>query len=249
MKRISKQPDFKRSKRLSDQIADFILEQIKTGFYREGEIIESETNLATQFGVSRTVIREALARLKYNGILKSKQGSGVQVWNMHNSKSFELDLRHNSKSNDILALYELRAVLEGDTTALAAERRTDEHVKALRRCLDEMMASVERNEDYSQSDAKFHQIVAGASGNIYLRDFLNFLSENLRKLCHSAILQYIGHPTVPKQAYKEHKAIFDAIAEGDIEAARKASICHLKNALSRQKIPKAKSHIFNTLYK
>jgi GntR family transcriptional repressor for pyruvate dehydrogenase complex len=238
---MKKQMKIKRAVRLSDQVADTLYGQIKSGVYQAGETIASEVDLAAQFGVSRTVLREALARLKYEGILESKQGSGVQVGSLANVRTFRLELQDHANADEILALYELRAILEGDATALAAERRSRKQLANLKDCLVKIHEAVEKCEDYSSADAAFHETLTEASGNPFLSDFMVFLSDKLRNLSRKARDRVSRSQEMQLEVQKEHDAIFRAVSEGDPQKAKEAALEHLRNAFKRQNITRSKS--------
>jgi len=235
------QKKIKRAVRLSDQVADLLFDQIKTGTFKPGETIASEAELAAQFGVSRTVLREALARLKYEGILESKQGSGVQVRSVANLRSFRLDVQDEANAEEILSLYELRAILEGDATALAAERRNQKQLADLEACLMKIHQAIQRGEDYSAADAAFHETITKASGNPFLSDFMLFLSVKLRALSRKARERVSRSPELQLEIQKEHDAIFQAVLDGDPRKAKEAALEHLRNAFKRQNITRSKS--------
>ncbi len=238
---VKKQTKLKRALRLSDQVADLLFDQIKSGVYKSGETIASEAELAAQFGVSRTVLREALARLKYEGILESKQGSGVQVGSLANVRTFRLEVQDEANADEILALYELRAILEGDATALAAERRSRKQLADLKNCLAKIHQAVEKGKDYSAADAAFHETITKASGNPFLNDFMVFLSDKLRNLSRRARDRVSRSMEMQLEVQREHDAIFQAVSDGDTQKAKEAALEHLRNAFKRQKITRSKS--------
>jgi GntR family transcriptional repressor for pyruvate dehydrogenase complex len=235
------QNKIKRAVRLTDQVADTLYDQIKSGIYQPGETIASEVELAAQFGVSRTVLREALAHLKYEGILHSKQGSGLQVGSFANVRTFRLEVQDEANVDEILSLYELRAILEGDATALAAERRSRKQLADLKNCLVKIHQAIEKGKDYSAADAAFHETITKASGNPFLSDFMVFLSDKLRNLSRRARDRVSRSPEMQLEVQEEHDVIFQAISDSDPQKAKEAALEHLRNAFKRQKIIRSKS--------
>lgn len=229
-----------RPERLSDQVADLFMEQIKEGLFKVGDSIPSEASLSKQFGVSRTVIREALARLKYEGVLESKRKTGAQIGSLANLLTFRLDVGAEVSSQELTALYELRAALEGDAAALAAERRSEKQISVLKNHFENIAQAIRTDKDYSKSDAAFHQTIADASGNIYLRDFTNFLSDQLSFLIARATERVKRQSNSLTQIQNEHEDILNAIVSGDPLQAREAAREHLRNAFRRQKIDLSK---------
>ena len=216
--------------RLSEQVADRLIAEIDAGSFRSEEKFPSEAALAQQFGVSRTVIREALARLKYDGILDSRQGIGARVVGNGGKRSFRLDNIAQANAVDIGYLFELRAVLDGDAAYLAAERRSDKHLQQLNQCLKYMAAAVRDGGDGTDPDVNFHSVIAEASLNPYLSELMQFLNDKLVILIRKARSHSSYHADLPLVVQKEHEAIYKAIADKSPAEARKAVLRHIKNA-------------------
>lgn len=231
--KIRIQPKFKQAPRLSEQVADFLVSEIKKGYLRPGENLPSEAVLAKQFSVSRTVIREAFVRLKYDGLLDSKQGIGAKVAERFKMRAFRLDGVEQANSVELRHLYELRIILEGNAAALAAERCSKEDLEKLEHYLRDMAHAVRDGSDGIAPDVDFHQTMAGASGNPYLRDLMCFLNDKLVHLIRRAREHSSQHPGLPMVVQQEHMAIFEAISEKDPAKARGATLAHLKNAAKR----------------
>ncbi|UCF84157.1 MAG: FadR family transcriptional regulator [Desulfobacteraceae bacterium] len=231
--RFVTQPKFKKAPRLSDQVANFLVSEIRKGTLRAGAKLPPEASLAEQFDVSRTVIREAFARLRRDGLLKSKHGIGATVAQPGNQQAFRLDGLERADPVEIGHLYELRGILEGNAAAFAAERRSQEDVERLSRCLERMAHSVEEGSDGTDPDADFHQILAEASGNPFLRDFMRFLNGKVKGLIQRARTHSSQQPGLPMVVQEEHVAIFEAILKRDPERARDATLTHIKNGANR----------------
>lgn len=227
------QQKFKRAPKLSEQVADFLVSEIKKGSLRPGENLPSEAVLAEQFSVSRTVIREAFARLKYDGLLDSKQGSGAKVAERFKMRAFRLDGVEQANSVELRHLYELRIILEGNAAALAAERRRKKDLEKLEHYLRDMAHAVRDGTNGIAPDVEFHQTLASASCNPYLRDLMCFLNDKLVHLIRRAREHSSLHPGLPLVVQQEHVAIFKAISEKDPAKARDAALAHLKKAAKR----------------
>jgi DNA-binding FadR family transcriptional regulator len=227
------QGKFTRTSRLSEQVANFLVSEIQKGVLRAGEKLPSEAILAEQFGVSRTVIREAFARLKQDGFLNSKQWAGAIVAEPGKQRPFRLEDLKQASSIEIAHLYELRIILEGDAAALAAERRNEKDLEKLRDRLVAMAHAVEKDSDGTSPDLDFHQIIAEASGNPYLRDLMWFLNDKLKDLIRRAREHSSQNPNLPLAVQEEHAAIFEAISSGDPVEARVKALAHLRNAANR----------------
>jgi len=230
---LSTQPQFQRAPRLSEQVTDFLALEIKNGSLKPGEHLPSEAALAKQFGVSRTVIREAFARLKHDGLIDSKHGIGAIVAERSEQRSFRLDGMEHVNSKEIGHLFELRAILEGNAAALAAEHRSEEDLTRLDRCLKAMARAVNEGSDGTAPDTDFHQIVAEASSNPYLRDFMQFLNGKLRDQIKKARERSSRQPGLPMMVQQEHEAIFKAILKKEPDRARDAALVHIENTSKR----------------
>ena len=229
----STQVKFRRASPLPEQVADFLISEIETGSLKRGEKLPTEAELARQFGVSRTVIREAFARLKQDGLLDSKHGDGARVAGSSQQKAFRLGSLEDADPLEIGQLFELRSILEGDAAALAAGRHSDKDVERLSRCIGLIELAVKQNDGGTDADLDFHQILAEASGNVYLRDLMRFLSDKLRDLIRRARDHSSVEPGLSDEAYREHVALFEAIVRKDAVGAKEAALVHIKRAARR----------------
>src|SRR6476620_2595056 len=109
---------------LSDQVSQALLARIESGQLKPGEKLPSEAVLAVEFGVSRTVVREAVSRLKHEALLESRQGSGVFV-SLHTAmKPLKIDASVTESREEVLQIVELRRALESEAASVAAQRRS-----------------------------------------------------------------------------------------------------------------------------
>ena len=226
-------PIIKQPSRLPDTIANFLGKEIEKGTFQAGEKIPTESLLAERFGVSRTVIREALAKLKHDGLLRSKQGSGATVVGPEGTRTFRLD---DIDRNDPVALgylFELRVVLEGSAAYFAAQRRNNNDIEKLEKHLSDMANAVSQNRDATVPDTEFHQSVAHASRNPYLQALMRLMTCRLQTLIRQARSHSSLQRDLPAVVQEEHEAIFEAINLKDPNAARKAIQIHLRNASMR----------------
>ena len=138
-------PQVARERRLSDKVADMMMETILSGRFQVGDRLPSERALGEQFGVSRTVVREAVRALVAKGVIEVRSGSGLRVIAVNAdavSESMNLYLRGGGL--DFGKVHEVRALLEVHLAGLAAERATDEDIARLRAAHDGMRAQVRR---------------------------------------------------------------------------------------------------------
>jgi GntR family transcriptional regulator, transcriptional repressor for pyruvate dehydrogenase complex len=215
---------------LPDRIADMIKQEIAEGRLAPGERLPPEQVLAENFGVSRNVVREGIARLRNEGIIESRQGIGAFV---ATSPTPTLRLDASLRSPDRhQSLFELRAALEVRAAELAALRRTEEDLRAIQRAFDDMERSMDWGKDGVEHDIEFHRAIAGATGNGFMLATIMFIAEHLKesiKLTRTmSDIKEVNAVTL-----QEHRAILVAIGARDPAAAKLAMATHLTNAATR----------------
>lgn len=221
-----------RSAGLSADIGSELEERIRSGHYGPGARLPTEMGLAAEFGVSRSVVREAVARLKADGLVESRQGAGMSVAARPGQGSFKLvPSAPNQQSLD--HIFELRALVEGGAAELAAKRRTAADLAAIYAALQGMAEAVRLGADGAEDDDAFHQAIAAATHNPQVERFIAFLnaqfSESRRPTWDAE-----GHASGRGRAAQgEHERIYAAIAAGDPAGARVAASCHLYQAAAR----------------
>lgn len=217
---------------LSADIGAALEQRIRSGAYAPGARLPTEMALAAEFGVSRAVVREAVARLKADGLVASRQGSGMSVAARPDSGSFKL--APGAPAGEALShIFELRALVETGAAELAARRRTPADLAAMYAALQAMGEAVRQGDDGAEDDDVFHQAIAAATHNPEIRRFVSFLSaqfsESRRPTWDAA-----GHATGRAAAAQaEHERLYAAIAAGDAAAARQAAAGHLYQAAAR----------------
>ncbi len=225
----------KRMPGLSEQVAKFLASEIEKGSFQPGEMLPSEAELSSRFEVSRTVIREALARLKYDGLLESRQGSKCKVIGSSTKRAFRFDQLEHPGSTEIGHLYEFRVILESEAAALAAKRRSQEDLARLGRCLETLDQAMRKGISGTTENVNFHQIIVETSGNPFLNDFMRFLKGKIWDLVQED-RNLSKQKGLPLDVQQEHVAIFEAISMGNSDKAREAVQSHLKNAAKRRGI-------------
>ena len=215
--------------RLSDQVADALAEEIRQGRLNVGDKLPTEAELVTQFGVSRTVVREAVSRLKSLGLVDSRQGSGVYVREVSFSP-LNFDARHTGSRDAVIQMVEVRRGLEAEVAALAALRRTPRTLQAIR---DAITALDEATGDGVAEDVRFHRAIAEAAGNPFLLGTLEYLGQFLHGATRVTRANEARRRDFVDQVRQEHLAIVEAIAAGDSPRARQAAAAHMDNAIGR----------------
>ena len=223
----------RRAPALSDEIARRLSQEIREGRLTPGDRLPTEREIGEAFGVSRAVVREAISRLKQEGMIVSMQGRGAFVSSTPEGSAFRMEQINLDDQQELAHIIELIATFEVEATALAAERRTAEDLEAIKRCLDDMYADIDEGRTGVDDDLRFHTQIVRATGNPYFVELLGVLENRARKLIRAARTNSARYKGLAQQAQGEHQAIFDAIAAGDRNRARRAAAKHLKNAAKR----------------
>jgi len=221
-----------RRELLPDEIARGLSEKIASGTLAPGDRLPTEAALAQSFGVSRNVVREAIARLKYAGLIETRQGLGAFVAAERAPRSFRIDPDRTMEGDDLRHIFELRLHVEMGAAALAARRRTRAQMARIRKALSAMGRAVATDGDGVVADTEFHHAVAEATNNRYYRDFMVFLAQRMRQSIAIA-RSNTAKLRVSPRVQNEHEAISVAIEAADAEAASEAVRTHLVNAAAR----------------
>ncbi|WP_319244933.1 FadR/GntR family transcriptional regulator [uncultured Propionivibrio sp.] len=218
---------------LTDRVCEALTQLIASEDFGAGARLPSEQQMAGRFGVSRTVIREAVSRLKSEGLVESRQGSGVFVRERNIDTPFRLDPALMDCRQSVLQVIELRQALEGEIAALAATRRTPAQMTAIRNALSGIAAAEAAGDDGVDADIAFHRSIAAATGNPHFLALTEFLFTFLTHATRITRGHEATKRTLSAQVKDEHQHIVDAIAAKDIEAARAAARQHMECAMQR----------------
>ncbi|MEG1602731.1 MAG: FadR/GntR family transcriptional regulator [Cloacibacillus sp.] len=223
-----------RGERLSSQISKLILAEIQSGQLSTGDKLPPETELAQKYGVSRTILREAIASLKNDDILESKQGRGIIVKNPRGRQAFRFsDVFEKVSMDEVNYFYEMRALLESEAAGLAAMRRTDSDMEEICAALAGMEDAVSQNALGAQEHDRYNAAIAAASHNPVLIEFLSFLQYKLHDLAKELRIRTMSSPERAHAVLAEHKQVVDRISGKDPAGAQLAVLTHLKNAAER----------------
>jgi DNA-binding FadR family transcriptional regulator len=221
---------------LSEQVMHDLDARIGQGELRPGDRLPTERELMARYGVSRTVVREAMSSLRAAGKLATQQGRGAFVLPPALQLSaYRLDPSDAGVAGDVLALMEIRIALEAEAASLAAQRRDAAGLEALARIAGDFEGSIEDPAQSAVHDREFHLGVAALSGNGYFGTLLGGLGSGLLP---RARIDLFKDDTAAKRAYLrilqvEHANILDAIRRADAEGARAAMRLHLTHSRER----------------
>jgi GntR family transcriptional repressor for pyruvate dehydrogenase complex len=231
-------PEFKveritASGTLTDRVFEALTQLINGEDFKSGSRLPSETKIAGRFGVSRTVIREAVSRLKSEGLVESRQGSGVFVRDRNMRAPFRFDPSVMDSLQSVLQVVELRLSLEGEIAALAAARRTREQMAAIKRALKQIEVDERAGKDGVEADIEFHRSIAAATGNPHFLALIEFLFNFLSKATRITRSIEATRATLSQQVKEEHQRIVEAISLQEPEIARLAARQHMEGASRR----------------
>ncbi len=221
-----------RGPNLPALVASSISREIAQGRLRSGDRLPTEQALATTFGVSRNVVREAIAKLRSEGRVWSQQGRGAFVADTANPTVLSIDRDALQKGDAFKSLFELRGILEVHAAALAARRRSKDDLVRMQEALASMTASPYGSVQWLKKDLEFHIAIARATGNAYIVQFIGFVSEKVRD---SILVAGASHASdeMARATLVEHERIRVAVKAGDPAAAQEAMRVHLDNAAAR----------------
>lgn len=222
-----------RPLRLSEEVSGDLQQRIAHGELKPGDRLPTEKALGEAFGVSRAVVREAIARLKADGMIETRQGSGAFVIEAPKSINLRFWKGAGPELNELRDIFELRAMVEGAVAELAAQRRDKKDLKAMAEQLQAMDDALAGGHDGTEADDNFHIAMARATHNSYIGRLVEFLGRHFsdsRKLSWLGTRKELAHP---QEAQREHRALFEAISRGSAEAARRCAQDHLRGTAGR----------------
>ncbi len=213
-------------------VANAVRKEIIRGKLKSGDKLPTEQELAKIHGVSRVVIREAVARLRHEGLVMSRQGLGVFVTSPNSSSSLVLEPESLSSPEDFRHLFELRLVIETGAAELAARHCDAADLSEIEESLKDMANVTEDKAEFLAADMKFHRAIASASNNPFVVIFISFVGANLKESI-SVALKSLDLCTTSQVSLREHKAVFHAIRARDPQGAGQAMRAHLQNSSRR----------------
>src|SRR5687768_4744655 len=221
----------KLSRRLFEQLAD----EIKSGRLAPGARLPTEHALTRAARVSRTVVREAVAALRAEGLVVTRQGVGAFVSAEPTRAPFRIEPERMQSLGDILAVMELRLGVEIESAGLAAERASKAQVRNILNALSAIEEASAAGRAAVDEDLAFHRAIAEATGNAEFPRFLQFIGRHLipRRTVSGLTERMGGERAYLALIQEEHRRISQAIESRDPKAAREAMRRHLTRSLER----------------
>lgn len=218
---------------LASRVEEELMNYIRNVPVEVGEKIPNEYELAQQFGVGRSTIRETVRSLATKGVLEVRRGSGTYVISKSTIEEDPLGLANLEDPYElVMDLFEIRLMLEPEIAAQASMRATAKEKQELRRLCEEVEQLYMDGRDHTGKDIEFHSCIARCSKNRVV--------EQLQGLIQNAVVAFVNltHRALMEETFAAHRAITEAIEKGDPVGARGAMIMHL--TYSRQYLMKQK---------
>jgi GntR family transcriptional repressor for pyruvate dehydrogenase complex len=227
----------RRARTLGHELVESLGDRIRDGRLSPGDKLPTEAAFMGEFGVSRTVVREAISKLQASGLVETRHGVGTFVIGLGDAAAFRIAPEQLATLRDVVAMLELRIGVETEAAGLAAQRRTAQNLVVMRDAIEAFTQAVEAGRDAVNADFQFHQEIARATQNAH---FANLLATFGATSIPRARLDPSRPADEERQAYlrrvnAEHGSILDAIDNQDVEAARAAMRTHLANSRERRR--------------
>lgn len=223
------------ARKLTAELAARISDEITAGRLAPSTRLPTEQEMMVDFGVSRTVVREAIAMLRAEGLVETRQGSGAYVAADMRRRSFRIDPERLQSIGQILDVMELRIAVEVEAAGLAAARRRPDDLTRIVAAHEAFGAAVERGDAAIEEDYQLHRAIGSATGNPYFASFLDFVGRLIiprRTLLagdedEEALRRYL------MRVFGEHARLVAAIEAEDVALARRRMAEHLKRGRER----------------
>ncbi len=217
-----------QSVKVFEKVAEQIEKRILDGELRSGDRLPTERDLAEQFHVSRTAVREAMKILAQRGLVDMRPGRGtIVIDGAHEAMQESINLAMKLKLREVGGsdnLVEVREILEIEIAALAATRATEKEIDAMREAVKVMDESLDDADAFIAADNNFHEALAQGTQNtlilILVNSIVNLLSEQRKQ-----IFEIEGGP---QRGQIHHKRILESVIRRDPRAARAAMRSHLQ---------------------
>ena len=227
---------------LTERVRGVLLAEITSGQYALGDVLPPEQGIADRLGVSRTVLREAVAKLKADGYVTSKQGRGLIVTSNRKPSVLRIHAVEAGDSKEALAIVELRHGIEIIAASLAAQRRTAEDLRMMHAAVDQMRDAILSGDVAVgvQADLDFHRAIAVATRNDHYVTMFDFIGELYKK---NLTVSRENSKTKGRasQSQEEHEMLLAAIESSDPDLAGARADVHVRNTATRLRDQEAQS--------
>ncbi len=211
--------------------------EIRARKLQPGERLPTEQELVARFQVSRTVVREAIASLRAEGLIITRQGAGAFVAESALTRPFRIASDDLRSLTEVVNVMQLRIAVEVEAAGIAAENRNARALNDLGSALDVIDDAIRAGEVAIEEDFAFHFAIAAATGNPQFERFMRFLGSVIipRQTLRVGMDDPAERRAYLTQIQVEHRAIYAAIRDASGEEARRATRQHLERARDRYK--------------
>lgn len=228
----------RRPRTLAHEMVESLSDPIRDGRLSPGDKLPTEAAFMAEFGVSRTVVREAISKLQASGLVETRHGIGTFVVGLGDASTFRIAPEQLATLRDVVAMLELRIGVETEAAGLAAQRRTAQNLAVMNDALLAFAKAVEAGRDAVAADFQFHLEITRATQNPHFANLMATLGAMI--IPRARLDPHSATAAEERQAYlrrvnAEHGSIFDAIKNRDVEAARAAMRTHLANSRERRR--------------
>ncbi|MGN7738209.1 FadR/GntR family transcriptional regulator [Ensifer sp. 22564] len=226
-----------RGTSLAAKISAALRRELTEGVFRPGDRLPSESALTKEYSVSRTVVREAIAILRADGLVEARKGAGIFALETQQDKNQPFKDLTTQRISSVIELLELRTVFEVESAGLAASRRSAAQIEAILEAHHRVGECLASGAPTREADFELHLAIAEATQNRRFPEFLQLIRSGI---IPRGELQGSAPGSRPKDynlhLQEEHGQIVDAIIEGNAEAARERMRAHLRGSLDRYKV-------------
>ncbi len=227
----------RKPRKLALELVESLGDRIRDGRIAAGAKLPTEAAVMREFGVSRTVVREALSKLQASGLVETRHGIGTFAVGFGDSAPFRIAPEQFATLRDVINVLELRIGVETEAAALAARRRNEENLDALRKAHAAFAQAIESGQDSVGADFQFHLEIARATQNQHFAELISTLGATI---IPRARLDKIDPISAERREYlrsvnAEHESIYQAIHNRDSDGARAAMRTHLANSRERRR--------------
>jgi DNA-binding FadR family transcriptional regulator len=227
----------RRPRSLALELVEVLGDRIRDGRLSPGDKLPTEADFMAEFGVSRTVVREAISKLQAGGLVQTRHGIGTFVIGLGEAAPFKLAPEQFATLRDVIAVLELRIGIETEAASLAAQRRNAANLRQMRSALDAVAAAVDEGRDAVGPDFQFHLEIARATQNTHFAELMASLGTMIIPRARLAGAQALddAQRQYLRRVNAEHESIYDAIRNQDGDGARAAMRTHLANSRERRR--------------
>ncbi len=216
---------FKKIKgsKISDAVANQVLKLIKDGSLKQGDKLPIETELASSLGISRTAVREGMARLHAMDVIEILPGRGTFISNLPDDNTMKMKRKNIEDKDTLIEALKFRKIVESGMIELVTEEMTKEDLKNLKGCIEKHKKGLTKNIFPAEGDMLFHKTLAQATHNkIFIEIF-----EDIYILIMDNLLAIKNYKNEYKHSLEYHERIYNSLLNNDENSAKEAMREHI----------------------